>query len=69
MAIEIEFKMTYENGVSFKMETKVDGGSWLTILYSEENTHFDKVSGAIQAVCLADFSTHLANALEVMKQP
>ena len=33
-------RLKWENEVSFEMETKIDGGSWLTIASMDENGYF-----------------------------
>lgn len=66
---EYEVKVTWENNNFFKMEEKVPGGDWLTIVFSEENTNVSVIAGQLLGLCVAQFNENISKALEEMKKP
>ena len=69
MASELEIKITWENNHFFKMEKKVEGGDWLTVVSIEENAHIAAIAGSIKGLCMADFNAHLNVIMDEMQAP
>ncbi len=44
-------RLTWENSVSFKMESKLDEGSYLTIIEMDENGHIAQLWPPAQQLC------------------
>jgi hypothetical protein len=55
-----DIRISYENGVSFAMDTRLNGGTWTTILKMDENGHLNKLwdSGA-ETTCNKYFEEEL----------
>jgi len=66
---EYEVKVTWENNNFFKMQEKVPGGDWITVVHSEENTNIAVIAGQLQSLCVAQFNENITLALEDMKKP
>ena len=44
-------RLTWENGVNFKMDTKLDDGSYMTIIDMDENGELPKLWDNAQSLC------------------
>ena len=70
MACEYHCTIEATNGEVIEMKEALDGGiTWLTVISSEENTHMNRVSGAIKAMMVTAFDAHVDSAVAEMKQP
>jgi len=55
-----DIRISWENGVNFTMDTRLDGGSWVTIIDIDENGHLDTLwDSGVSAVCTKYFETEL----------
>ena len=58
-----EIKISWENQDSFKMQTRLDGGNWLTIIETDENGHLATLwNSGIELLC----KTYFDEALKVI---
>lgn len=64
---EYEVKITWENDNFFKMEEKEPGGSWITIVQVNENTHIKEITSQLSALCKSNFAVHLDLAIKEME--
>ena len=62
-------RFTYENGVSFKMETKQDDAPVIIPLELQEDGHLNELWDRYQAICEQVIKTKLIDIGKVMKQP
>lgn len=69
MVNELEIKIKWEDNLFFKMEKKLDGGSWVLVVEIEENTHIAAIAGSLKAICMADISAHLEDIMTEMQSP
>jgi hypothetical protein len=61
MAAQVRLiRLAWENGVNFKMDSKLDDGDFVTIIDVDENGHLDKLwDSGIATVCTTYFETEL----------
>ncbi len=52
-------RLSWENNVSFEMETKLDGGAWQTITQMDENGYFAGLWPSAEALCKEYFEREL----------
>ncbi len=64
---ELEFKIEWENNVSFSMIKRIDGGPWIKVVEIEENTHIAAIVGSLKGLCMADFDAHLNDIMAEMQ--
>ena len=61
-------RLTWENGVSFSMETKLNDGSWLTVTSMDENGYFASLwDRAVPPLCKEYFDQEIAKIGQEMK--
>lgn len=65
---KVEFKMEWENNVSFEFSLKLEGGSWIPIIEVHENTSISEMTSPLRNLCIAVFNQHLEKALKEMEQ-
>lgn len=44
-------RLSWENGVGFKLDTKLDAGSYITILEMDENGNITQLWPSVQQLC------------------
>ncbi len=64
---KIEYKLSWTNGESFKLERRTDEGDWYKIVEVEENTHFSEISSALCILCMADIRKSVDTAIKEME--
>ena len=69
MAAQIRLiRLTWENDVNFKMDTKLDDGEYVTIIEIDENGHLNQLWDAgVATVCKKYFETELDSIGTEMK--
>ena len=60
-------KLSWENDDSFKMETNLDGGDWVTVVEMDENNYFSTLWGDIEEMCNKFFNKTVATIGAEMK--
>jgi len=60
-------KLSWENDDSFKMETNLDGGDWVTVVELDENNYFSTLWGDIEEMCNKFFNKTVAKIGAEMK--
>jgi len=61
-------RLAWENGVGFKMDTKLDEGAYTTVIEIEENGHIkDLWESGIEIVCTKYFEKELDSIGSEMK--
>ena len=60
-------RLSYENGVNFTMDTKLDDGSWLDVINMDENGHISSLWPGVETVCETFFSEKIEEIGSVMK--
>jgi hypothetical protein len=61
MAAQIRLiRLSWENGVNFKMDSKLDDGNFVTVIEIDENGHLDTLwDSGVATVCTKYFETEL----------
>ncbi|KKL90373.1 hypothetical protein LCGC14_1905320 [marine sediment metagenome] len=62
-------RLTWQNGVRFKMDTKLDSGSYITILEMDENGDIGALWPHASQLCEKYFKQQMASIGEAMKAP
>ena len=56
-----DIRISWENGVNFKMDTRLDAGDWVTVIDMDENGHLNKLwDTGVATVCQKYFEAELA---------
>lgn len=69
MSSELEFKITWEDNIFFKMEKRSDSGNWITVVEIQENAHIAAIAEHLKSLCLADITAHLDTIMTEMTSP
>lgn len=68
MAAQVRLiRLTWENGVSFKMDTKLDAESYVTILEMDENGNIAQLWASAQQLCEKYFEATITGVGNDMK--
>ena len=60
-------RLTWENDVSFEMDTKLDSGDWGTVTQMDENGYFSSLWDSTASICKKYFENELDNIGSEMK--
>ena len=63
---EIEFKFTWEDNNFFKMEEKILGGEWHTVVEITENSKLPAIAECLKSICKENIAAHLEDILNDM---
>jgi len=64
----LEFKFSYENDATFKLQKQDNGGGWETIIEIDENTHISDVWSYIKGICTKTFELEIDIIGNIMKE-
>jgi len=67
MANELGLKIKWENGVNFKMTSKLDAEEVKTVVEADENGHIAETWPHLENVCTAFFFSKMAEIGAAMK--
>jgi 6-phosphogluconolactonase/glucosamine-6-phosphate isomerase/deaminase len=61
------FRLKWENGVSVEMESKLDDGSFISIVSMDENGHIGSLWPSFETICTTFFGEKLSEVGSEMK--
>lgn len=65
---ELEIVFKWENGASFEMTQKKDGGDVKTVVQLDENGQIKELWPSVQSICQTYFLTELKTIGDAMKE-
>ncbi len=63
----LDYKFSYENGATFKLQQQHGTDGWETVIEIDENTHISEIWDSIKSICMKTFELEVDTIGNVMK--
>ncbi len=63
----LDYKFSYENGATFKLQQQHGIERWETVIEIDENSHIADIWDSIKAICMKTFELEVDTIGKIMK--